>query len=157
MRERAPAITFESPGERMAATRLNLNEFGTYLAKDDGQDVSFYQNVPIWHFGLSTDPLFTGHCKGVYSACYIAGYAMESRCHTGHVCLLDALQEPIDEGHDDGKDRPHDIRTHRLDHVVNLLQEQLLNKAYRPQCHFEHPSLCDDCVGWTYTDVDSKM
>ncbi|RKP16563.1 alpha/beta-hydrolase, partial [Rozella allomycis CSF55] len=57
-----PAITFNSPGERLFAERLGL-----------GQN----PNIQIYHYGTESDPIFTGKCRGITSSCYIGGYAME--------------------------------------------------------------------------------
>ena len=42
-----PTVTFEIPGERLAAQRLHLPH---------GID------MPIWHFGHTADPIFVGVC-----------------------------------------------------------------------------------------------
>lgn len=46
----APAVSFESPGELLAARRLHLPHAPG--AKD----------LPIWHFGNTADPIFIGVC-----------------------------------------------------------------------------------------------
>lgn len=49
-----PAITFESPGDRLASRRLHMPQAPG--AKD----------LPIWHFGHTADPLFIGVCTVSY-------------------------------------------------------------------------------------------
>lgn len=44
-----PTVTFEAPGDQMAARRLHLP--GRPAAK-----------LPIWHFGHTADPIFIGAC-----------------------------------------------------------------------------------------------
>lgn len=45
-----PAVSFESPGDSLAAKRLHLPHApGT-------------PNPPIWHFGHTADPIFIGVC-----------------------------------------------------------------------------------------------
>lgn len=43
-----PTVTFETPGDRLASQRLHLPHN--------------YQDLPIWHFGHTADPIFTGDC-----------------------------------------------------------------------------------------------
>jgi putative lipase involved disintegration of autophagic bodies len=45
-----PAVSFESPGDRLAAQRLHLPR-GPGAA-----------DMPIWHFGHTADPIFIGVC-----------------------------------------------------------------------------------------------
>jgi len=46
-------------------------------------------SLPIYAFGNNGDPVFLGQCTGMLSTCYYGGYAMESKCHNGKVCMLD--------------------------------------------------------------------
>lgn len=45
-----PAVSFESPGDRLASERL-------HLPRAPGA-----KNMPIWHFGHTADPIFIGVC-----------------------------------------------------------------------------------------------
>lgn len=45
-----PAVTFESPGDRLASQRL-------HLPHEPGAG-----NLPIFHFGHTADPIFIGVC-----------------------------------------------------------------------------------------------
>lgn len=45
-----PAVTFESPGDRLAAQRL-------HLPRAPGA-----ADLPIWHFGHTADPIYIGVC-----------------------------------------------------------------------------------------------
>ncbi|CAO3625930.1 unnamed protein product [Cunninghamella echinulata] len=68
----APAATFEAPGDQLASSRL-------HLPKAPGI------HLPIYHFGLTSDPIFVGLCTGISSSCWYLGFALETRCHTGKV------------------------------------------------------------------------
>lgn len=45
-----PAVSFESPGDRLASERL-------HMPRAPGA-----KNLPIWHFGHTADPIFIGVC-----------------------------------------------------------------------------------------------
>lgn len=45
-----PTVTYEIPGEQLAAQRL-------HLPHAPGVD------LPLWHFGHTADPIFVGACK----------------------------------------------------------------------------------------------
>lgn len=45
-----PAVSFESPGDRLAAQRL-------HLPRAPGA-----ADLPIWHFGHTADPIYIGVC-----------------------------------------------------------------------------------------------
>ncbi|CAJ0635761.1 7935_t:CDS:2 [Entrophospora sp. SA101] len=62
-----PTVTFESPGDRMAASRLHLPR--PPALPDD--------KMNIWHVGNNAD----------------SGYAMESKCHIGNVCLFEVAEK----------------------------------------------------------------
>lgn len=128
-----PAITFEAPGDRLFSERLGL--FGK--SEDQGYK-STGQN--IWHYGVLGDPIFTGACKGALSTCYLAGYAIESECHTGNLCLLDM-------------DTSSDIRNHRMSHVIQILESK---NNFAPICFPELPD-CADCEGWSEVKVNLSL
>ncbi|ORZ41579.1 Alpha/Beta hydrolase protein [Catenaria anguillulae PL171] len=87
-----PAVTFEAPGERLFAERLGLTL--------PGQDTS---TLPIYHFGHNADPIFIGRCRGPRSSCYFAGYAIETKCHVGNVCVY-PVRETVDEEEEEEED-----------------------------------------------------
>ncbi|KAL1917533.1 uncharacterized protein VTP21DRAFT_3926 [Calcarisporiella thermophila] len=112
-----PTITFESPGDLLAARRL-------HLPMAPGLDM---RGVPIWHIGHTADPIFMGVCTGPTSSCYYSGFAIESKCHSGKVCVYDTVKE---EGW------RLDIRSHRIGDVI----ERVL-KRYEPRpCVVEEDS-----------------
>ena len=47
-----PTVTFEIPGERLAARRFHL----------PGPPAISWDDIPLWHFGHTADPLFVGVC-----------------------------------------------------------------------------------------------
>lgn len=81
-----PAVTFEAPGERMAANRLHLP-----LPPPIGD--SSLPPVPITHVYHNADPVPQGACTGVSSVCAQAGYALETRCHLGKSIVYDTVQK----------------------------------------------------------------
>ncbi|KAI9252471.1 Alpha/Beta hydrolase protein [Sporodiniella umbellata] len=123
-----PTVTFESPGDRLASRRLHMPQ------------APGAKHLPIWHFGHTADPLFIGVCTGVMSGCYIAGYAMESRCHAGKVCVWDTVK---DHGW------RVNLATHRIGDVIN----NIIRKPEEfplPTCQVQED--CDDCGLWVYND-----
>ncbi|KAF9436770.1 putative lipase atg15 [Entomortierella beljakovae] len=122
-----PTVTFEAPGERLAAERLHL----------PGPPAIDWNDFPLFHVGHTADPIFLGVCNGPSSTCYYSGYAMESKCHAGRVCVYDPVKE------DNWK---VDVRTHRLFDTI----EGVLKPKNVPKCAPEKD--CVDCELWTYTD-----
>lgn len=105
--------------------------------------------LPIWHFGTMSDPIFAGECVGPSSICYHAGFAMETKCHTGNVCLLDF------EGRLDirtmyslilGKNYLI-IGNHQLKNVLSLIQKA---EEFDPICFMDID--CEDCNAWTFVE-----
>ncbi|EPZ31821.1 alpha/beta-hydrolase [Rozella allomycis CSF55] len=112
--EKSAAITFNAPGEKKFAEILNLNP-----------------NPNVFHFGVSTDPIFNGACQGKLSPCYAAGYAMETKCHLGKVCVY-------------AKSGKFDI----LHHQIKYFYDHFISKNIVPKCYIE--SDCKDCSGWAF-------
>ncbi|QPG73104.1 hypothetical protein FOA43_000409 [Brettanomyces nanus] len=123
-----PAVTFESPGERLPTTRLHL-PVPPGLPEE-------YEH--IWHFGNTADPIFLGICNGASSSCNIAGYAMETQCHSGLVCTYDSVK---------------DLGWH-----VNMLNHRLKNvidnvlSVYNETAPCVRPPPCMDCYNWYFVD-----
>ncbi|KAG0255245.1 putative lipase atg15 [Mortierella polycephala] len=120
-----PTVTFEMPGDRLAAQRLHL-PMPPAINWDD---------LPLFHVGHTADPIFQGVCNGPSSTCYYSGFAMESKCHTGRACVYDPVTE------DNWK---VDIRTHRLFDTI----EGVIKVKNVPPCQAEKD--CDDCALWEY-------
>ncbi|KAF9103449.1 putative lipase atg15 [Mortierella sp. GBA35] len=120
-----PTVTFETPGDRLAAQRLHL----------PGPPAVDYDDLPLFHVGHTADPIFQGVCNGPRSACYYSGFALESKCHTGRTCVYDPV------GEDNWR---VDIRTHRLADTI----EGVLKVKDVPACKQEVG--CVDCGMWEY-------
>lgn len=140
-----PTVTFEVPGDRLASTRLHLPHAPG-------------ARLPIWHFGHTADPIFVGVCtvsfylpinitciyifyQGPSSSCWYGGYAMETRCHTGKVCVWDTVND---------KGWRVDIRSHRVGDVIENI---LLKPEEFPMPICEEETDCEDCGLWQYFDV----
>jgi lipase ATG15 len=114
------AVTFEAPGDRLYAARINLAQRGPFWS------------YPIWNFGITSDPVFMGTCQGPTTTCYLSGYALETRCRHGRECVIE-----VPGG--------FDVTTHRIDWVIdNVLQ----GRREMPQCRPRLD--CEDCVGWAF-------
>ncbi|KAK7690450.1 hypothetical protein QCA50_005548 [Cerrena zonata] len=128
----APAVTFESPGERMAAGRLHV------LLPPSTQHVTH-----VYH---TADPIAMGTCNGVLSSCALGGYAMESKCHLGKSIVYDTVSN---------LSWAVDIRTHTIGTVI----EKLLTDPWAPSedlgREVPEPVAEDDCVecySWEFGD-----
>ena len=104
-----PAVAFESPGERLASTRLDIPlppEIAT---------TGNYSLAPVTHVYHTADPIPQGKCTGRASPCAQAGYALETRCNLGTSIVYDTV----------GKLRwSVDIRTHPIKEVINRILEK---------------------------------
>ncbi|CAK5277604.1 unnamed protein product [Mycena citricolor] len=125
-----PVVTFEAPGEKMAAERLHLP--------------SPPSTLHITHVYHTADPIAMGTCNGVLSSCALAGYAMESRCHLGKSIVYDTVSN---------LSWAVDIRTHG---IVNVI-EKVLNVSWLPSQEIgrEVPEPmeetdCVECYSWEY-------
>lgn len=120
---RSAAVAFESPGERLYATRIGLV-----------QPIDDPSRLPIYHFYNDADPIPVGKCTGPLSSCYLAGYAMESRCHLGNVAIYPTGAYA------------YDILYHRIEEVIKIL-------AASPSVPSMYPHWnCTDCDWWTFTN-----
>ncbi|KAG0244843.1 putative lipase atg15 [Mortierella sp. GBA43] len=126
-----PTVTFQMPGDRLAAQRL-------HLPMPPAID---WNDIPLFHFGHTADPVFQGVCNGRTSTCYLSGFAMESKCHTGRTCVYDPVKED---------NWGVDIRKHRLMDTI----EGVLKVKEVPVCKVEED--CEDCKDWTFKDDDEE-
>ncbi|CCD26607.1 triglyceride lipase ATG15 NDAI_0I00380 [Naumovozyma dairenensis CBS 421] len=104
-----PAVAFEAPGEYLAAKRLHLPFPPGLPAYLEG----------VWHFGHTADPIFMGTCNGASSSCSLVGYAMETSCHTGRVCVYDVVN---DKG----------WRVNMLNHRIHKVIDEILTDYDQP-------------------------
>lgn len=179
-----PAVTFEAPGDRLISKRLRIwpprahdnqnfyfkyfkimiqsafsiyNLFGRSYSGKSNQALK-PEEIPIWHLGLRTDPIYNGQCNGVYSACHIGGYAMESKCHTATSCYMDFEDDPYSSStlnqeptsppfHPGNSSIPQDIRSHSL----KLLLDKFGNgTTFSLRCHTDTEKNCKDCRDWYF-------
>lgn len=93
-----PAVAFESPGELLAASRLQL---------------PLPPQSPVTHIYHNADPIPQGTCTGIGSVCAQSGYALETRCHMGKKIVYDTM----------GKYGWHssDVRKHTIREVATVV------------------------------------
>lgn len=132
-----PVVTFEAPGEDLAARRLGLPIPG----EADRQHPFQRRLTGAKHFGHTADPVFMGSCNGALSLCSLGGYAMESQCHTGTRCVYDTV---TDLG----------WSVSLLNHKITTVIADVL-KAYKhvPKC--EPDPECRDCDNWKFFDSNN--
>ncbi|CAH2352212.1 putative lipase Atg15p [[Candida] railenensis] len=127
-----PAVAFEAPGEMLATKRLHLPQ-PPGLPK-------YLEN--IWHFGHTADPIFMGVCNGASSTCNVAGYAMETSCHTGKQCVYDVVTD---------KGWSVSVLNHRIHTVID---DVILAYNETAPC-FDQPP-CRDCFNWKFVSHDDE-
>ena len=127
-----PVTTFEAPGDALAASRLGLP------APPDSHPGApqSRKNTGAYHFGHTADPIFMGTCNAATSGCTIGGYAMESQCHSGRVCIYDTVK---DKGWRVG------IGNHKIRGVIANVIEAYENVA---TCVADDE--CFDCFNWKF-------
>lgn len=104
-----PAVAFESPGERLASTRLNLPLPPEIVATGD------YSLAPVTHVYHTADPIPQGKCTGPTSPCAQGGYALETGCHLGMSIVYDTV----------GRLKWRvDIRTHPIKQIIDRILEK---------------------------------
>ncbi|KAL9604408.1 MAG: hypothetical protein Q9219_000596 [cf. Caloplaca sp. 3 TL-2023] len=133
-----PVTTFEAPGEALAAARLGL-------PVPPGIDPSAPQtrsNTGAYHFGHTADPIFMGTCNSATSGCTLGGYAMETQCHTGNVCIYDTVKD---------KNWRVSISWHKIRSVISDVY-----RAYDaiPECIQD--TECVDCYNWKYYESNGS-
>lgn len=125
------AIAFESPGEMLYAQRLGIFPFSSSV-KNLTFD-SFLSKYPIYHIYHTADPIPYGACVGKFSSCYYAGYALETKCHIGHVYEVNLRHERFD------------INKHKIRYLIdNVLSGIHMMPIPSPQ------SGCIDCPQWQF-------
>jgi lipase ATG15 len=133
-----PTVTFEAPGEALAATRLGLPvPPGTDPAAPQTRE-----NLGTYHFGHTADPIFLGTCNGATGSCSYGGYAMETACHAGFECVYDVV---ADKGWRVG------VGTHR---IISVINDVILPYDTVPEC-IATPE-CTDCALWKYFESNSS-
>ncbi|KAK6346473.1 putative lipase atg15 [Orbilia blumenaviensis] len=121
-----PVVTFEAPPEAKAASRLGIPKPPSGLSQDG-----------VYHFGNNADPIYMGVCNGATSFCSIGGYAMETKCHTGSLCLYDVVN---DLG----------WRINGNSHRIKTVIDEVMPKYDRvPDC-IPEDEYCIDCFNWNF-------
>lgn len=127
-----PVVTFEAPAEAMPAKRLGLPTPPGYHLGAHQQRIS----TGGFHFGHTADPIFMGKCNTYSSVCTIAGYAMQSVCHTGQTCIYDTVG---DLGWRVG------AGTHK---IVSVIKDVI--QVYESPAVCEPIRDCTDCFAWDF-------
>lgn len=127
-----PVVAFEAPGEMLASKRLHLPQA---------------PGIPkhlehIWHIGNTADPIFMGVCNGASSSCSVAGYAMETTCHTGQICVYDVV---TDKG----------WHVNMLNHRIHTVIDEIILAYNETALCVEQPP-CRDCFNWRFTSHDDS-
>ncbi|KAH3668214.1 hypothetical protein OGAPHI_001968 [Ogataea philodendri] len=123
-----PVVSFEAVGELLPTRRLHL-PMPPGLPEE-------MEN--IWHVGNTADPIFMGVCNGASSSCSLAGYALETQCHSGKKCVYDVVT---------------DLGWHvsLLNHRIRtIITDILLAYNETAQCVKSPP--CYDCYNWKFVD-----
>ena len=133
-----PVTTFEAPGEALAAARLGLP------APPDSHPNApqSRQNTGAYHFGHTADPIFMGSCNGATSGCTLGGYAMETQCHTGNVCIYDTVND---------NNWRVSISYHKIRSVISDVMRAYDNL---PEC--VQDTECVDCFNWKYFESNGS-
>ena len=133
-----PTITFEAYPDALAASRLGL-------PTPPGYHIGSHQSrvqTGIYHFGHTADPVYMGTCNTASASCTLAGYAMESQCHTGATCTYDTVG---DLGWRVG------IGTHR---IAVVIRDVIKKYDAPPKCEQEID--CVDCFPWKFYESNSS-
>ncbi|ORY36355.1 alpha/beta-hydrolase [Rhizoclosmatium globosum] len=122
-----PVFAYEAPGDFITQNILDENphEIPDYS--------SYLSTLQIYHFGNVKDPIYMGECLSSGSLCWIAAYALESKCHSGKKCVYD------------NKGSDLDMRWHSIDRVI---QEYLVSEGPVPECKVMEA--CGECEGWSW-------
>ncbi|KAF9562000.1 alpha/beta-hydrolase [Agrocybe pediades] len=129
-----PVVTFEAPGERLAATRLHLPS-----------PPSTHHVTHVWH---TADPIAMGTCNGVLSSCALGGYAMETACHLGKTIVYDTVSNAS---------WTVDIRTHGIVNVIEKLLAEPWPFSVEQGREVPEPvpqKDCVECFSWEFGDFD---
>ena len=137
-----PVTTFEAPAEALAAARIGLpvppgfNEGSHQLRQFTG----------AYHFGHTADPIYMGTCNAATSACTLGGYAMETQCHTGKVCVYDTVED---------KQWRVSASTHSIRGVIKSVIEVYDDvPTCEPDSTEDDP--CVDCFNWKYFESNGS-
>lgn len=131
-----PVVTFEAPGEALAASRLGLPTPPEYNNEPSNELHQKRRRTGGYHFGHTADPIFMGLCNSASSSCTWFGYAMETVCHTGQECVYDTVKD---------LGWRVSLGTHSIESVIKDVIEKYDEP---PRC--EPKPQCVDCYKWKY-------
>ncbi|KAJ3020513.1 UNVERIFIED_CONTAM: putative lipase atg15 [Siphonaria sp. JEL0065] len=181
-----PAFTFEPPGDFQFAKRIGLLppappsfqststsldiQFTTSPRKIDSGNENwddFLETLEIYQFGNDGDPIYLGTCmSGIYSSCWLGGYAIETKCHLGKECVYNmdkdgkkpgggagglnsdkslVLQNQEKEDTEIGSLAKESINNHGIQFVLDSF---LRKWEYVPECKVRRA--CVDCETWSW-------
>ena len=133
-----PVVTFEAPGEALAAKRLGLPS-PPGSDPDRPQDRKYTGSV---HVGHTADPVFMGSCNGATATCTLGGYAMETQCHAGIQCVYDTVED-------------FGWRVGIGNHKIHVVIDSVLEKYDKvPKCVPDNE--CYDCFNWKYFESNGS-
>ncbi|KAB8338976.1 hypothetical protein FH972_021915 [Carpinus fangiana] len=127
-----PVVTFEAPGEAMAAKRLGLPVPPGFRVGDEEPQYG----TGAYHFGHTADPLFLGTCNGY--PCSWWGYAMQSVCHTGFECVYNTTRD---------KNWTPALQYHK---IITVIEDVI--KFYDTPAQCKPVRDCIDCYKWKYKE-----
>ncbi|KAL8694657.1 MAG: hypothetical protein Q9218_000752 [Villophora microphyllina] len=133
-----PVTTFEAPGEALAAARLGLPA----PPNSHPSAPQSRLNTGAYHFGHTADPIFMGSCNAATSACTLGGYAMETQCHTGHVCAYDTVKD---------KNWRVTASWHSIRNTISSVF-----RAYDKVAECIEDTECVDCFNWKYYESNGS-
>ncbi|KAF7358934.1 putative lipase ATG15 [Mycena sanguinolenta] len=124
----APVVAFEVPGEKLAASAF----------------ASAPSTQHITHVYHTADPMAMGTCNGITSLCYVAGFAVETRCHLGQRILYDTVTH-----------RGWSVESRH--HSMKFLLDNLFNEDWDAEAGVEVPAVdveedCVECYNWEFGD-----
>lgn len=75
------------------------------------------------------------------SLCYLGGYGMDSKCHTGLKCTFDTKE---------GKGWSPSLIHHRLPNVINNILEDWADGSDETKLNCSYEEDCQDCEAWKF-------
>ncbi|KAJ9658343.1 putative lipase atg15 [Neophaeococcomyces mojaviensis] len=133
-----PVVTFEAPGDDLAAKRLGLPLPPSSLQHPPNRG----KYTGARHFGHTADPVFMGTCNGPTATCTLGGYAMESQCHTGLQCVYDTVGD-LGWRVGIGYHKIHNV----IDNVIRTYKDV-------PKCVPDNE--CVDCFNWKFFESNGS-
>ena len=133
-----PVVTFEAPGDALPAARLGLPSPPS--AHPSAPQTRKFTGAR--HFGHTADPVFMGTCNAATSGCTLGGYALQTECHTGKVCIYDTVGE---------KSWRVGVGYHRIASVIHDVLE-----AYDEPAPCVADDECVDCFNWKYFESNGS-